>query len=173
VSVRFAWRAGESHGVVEAAADGPGRVVVTVEGEPRTFEVEPLGPGCFRLRSPQGVTRVEITASGTRRFVRVGTLDFVLEREAGGRRSSRGAHAGGLEAPMPGVVIRVLVAPGERVRKGQPLVALEAMKMEHVIRAPRDGAIRTVPVQAGELVNGGATLVEMDAEAGAAHDGQG
>jgi 3-methylcrotonyl-CoA carboxylase alpha subunit len=67
---------------------------------------------------------------------------------------------------MPGVVIRVMVGPGEEVRKGQPLVSLEAMKMEHVIRAPRDGRIRTVTAAAGELVNGGTPLVELEEEAG-------
>jgi 3-methylcrotonyl-CoA carboxylase alpha subunit len=67
---------------------------------------------------------------------------------------------------MPGVVTRVLVAAGDAVTKGQPLLALEAMKMEHLIRAPRDGRIRSVAASVGEMVNGGVPLVEMDEAAG-------
>ena len=65
---------------------------------------------------------------------------------------------------MPGVVTRVLVQAGDRVAKGQPLLALEAMKMEHVIRAPRDGRVAKVAAAAGEMVNGGVALIELDEE---------
>jgi 3-methylcrotonyl-CoA carboxylase alpha subunit len=91
-------------------------------------------------------------------------MDFVLERETSARPRAR-AHGGGLEAPMPGVVTRVLVSAGDAVRQGQPLVAIEAMKMEHVLRAPRDGRVRAVAVRKGEMVNGGAAVVELE-EAG-------
>jgi 3-methylcrotonyl-CoA carboxylase alpha subunit len=88
-------------------------------------------------------------------------MDFVLEREVAGRPRAR-AHGGGLEAPMPGVVTRVHVAAGDQVRQGQPLVAIEAMKMEHVLRAPRDGKVRAVAAQPGEMVSGGVALVELE-----------
>jgi 3-methylcrotonyl-CoA carboxylase alpha subunit len=86
----------------------------------------------------------------------------VLERAAAGRRKGGGAEAGGLEAPMPGVVTKVLVAQGDRVQRGQPLVAVEAMKMEHMVRAPRDGQVKAVRVKQGELVGGGAALLELE-----------
>jgi biotin carboxyl carrier protein len=63
---------------------------------------------------------------------------------------------------MPGIVTKVLVAAGESVRKGQPLVAVEAMKMEHLIRAPRDGRVRELRARVGEMVGGGVALVEME-----------
>jgi 3-methylcrotonyl-CoA carboxylase alpha subunit len=63
---------------------------------------------------------------------------------------------------MPGTVTRVMVIVGDEVKKGQPMVALEAMKMEHVIRAPRDGIVRAVAARTGEMVNGGTQLVEME-----------
>ncbi|TMQ71022.1 MAG: hypothetical protein E6K80_06810 [Candidatus Eisenbacteria bacterium] len=66
---------------------------------------------------------------------------------------------------MPGVVTKVLVAEGEDVRKGQPLLAVEAMKMEHLIRAPREGRIARVLARAGEMVSGGVPLVELEGEA--------
>ncbi len=64
---------------------------------------------------------------------------------------------------MPGVVTRVLVAAGDEVKRGQPLVVLEAMKMEHQIRAPRDGRVAKVNAGPGQMVAGGATLVELEA----------
>jgi 3-methylcrotonyl-CoA carboxylase alpha subunit len=59
-------------------------------------------------------------------------------------------------------VTRVLVKAGDTVEKGQPLLALEAMKMEHLIRAPRDGVVRAIAASVGQMVNGGVPLVEMD-----------
>ena len=94
------------------------------------------------------------------------TLDFVLTRErSAGARKPEGGAGGGLEAPMPGVITRVMVAAGDTVTKGQPLVALEAMKVEHLIRAPRAGRIARVNVQPGEMVNGGVPVVELEAGA--------
>jgi len=68
-----------------------------------------------------------------------------------------------LTAPMPGTVIRVLVAAGDRVRSRQPLVVLEAMKMETPLLAPHEAVVRAVRVKEGEAVAGGAVLVELEA----------
>ena len=69
---------------------------------------------------------------------------------------------GSLAAPMPGTVLRVLVAPGDHVAAGQTLVLLEAMKMELAVAAPGDGVVSAVHVEAGELVQGGAALAEIE-----------
>jgi len=63
---------------------------------------------------------------------------------------------------MPGKVIRVLAQAGARVAKGDALVILEAMKMEHTIAAPRDGVIAQVFFAAGELVAEGAELLKLE-----------
>jgi acetyl/propionyl-CoA carboxylase alpha subunit len=65
-------------------------------------------------------------------------------------------------APMPGTVIKVLVAPGDQVQARQPLLVLEAMKMEMPVTAPHDGAVRNVHVAEGDRVAGGAVLVELE-----------
>jgi propionyl-CoA carboxylase alpha chain len=70
--------------------------------------------------------------------------------------------AGALVAPMPGAVVRVEVAPGEEVVAGQPLVVVEAMKMEHTIAAPHAGRVSEVHVEAGEQVDGGRVLVVLE-----------
>lgn len=68
----------------------------------------------------------------------------------------------GLEAPMPGTIIRVLASEGEHVAAHQPLVVLEAMKMEHIVAAPYDGIVLRLPYTVGALVAKGATLVELE-----------
>jgi 3-methylcrotonyl-CoA carboxylase alpha subunit len=77
--------------------------------------------------------------------------------------------AGRLTAPMPGRVIELLVAAGAAVQKGQAMMVIEAMKMEHTIAAPRDGIVAAVHFAAGDLVEEGAELIalkEADAAAG-------
>jgi len=70
--------------------------------------------------------------------------------------------AGSLTAPMPGSVVRVLVEVGAEVAAGQPLVVLEAMKMEHTVAAPAAGTVSAVGVTAGQQVDAGAVLVVVD-----------
>ncbi len=67
-----------------------------------------------------------------------------------------------LRAPMPGLVVRVYVVPGERVQAGQPLVAMEAMKMENELRAPAAATVKSVPVSVGSAVEKGALLAELE-----------
>ena len=65
-------------------------------------------------------------------------------------------------APMPGTVIRVEVAPGDEVRARQPLLVLEAMKMEIPVHSPFDGAVKAVHAVEGDQVAGGALLFELE-----------
>jgi 3-methylcrotonyl-CoA carboxylase alpha subunit len=122
---------------------------------------EPLPDGHLRLTSAAGTFVLLVTAAGDRRFVHLDGMDFVLDLDRGGRRRAAGA-TGSLEAPMPGLVTRVMVGEGDAVRQGQPLLALEAMKMEHVLRAPRDGRVKRIAAAAGEMVAGGLELVELE-----------
>ncbi len=163
--MRADFRDGERIRSVELTPEGAGTWRVSVDGVELLIGAEPLDEGRLRLVTPEGVSVVEVTMAGSRRFVRLGNLDFVFEREVGARSHAGGGPSGGgagLEAPMPGVVTRVLAAPGDEVKKGQPLLALEAMKMEHLIRAPRDGRVRQVNAHPGQMVVGGARLVELE-----------
>jgi len=72
-----------------------------------------------------------------------------------------GGPGGGLTAPMPGAVVRVLVSTGDVVEAGQPLLVLEAMKMEHTIRSPEAGTVARINVAEGEQVQIGAVLAEL------------
>jgi biotin carboxyl carrier protein len=66
-----------------------------------------------------------------------------------------------LLAPMPGLVVRVNVEPGAEVRAGQPLVVMEAMKMENELRSPADGTVKSVAARVGQAVEKGALLIEL------------
>jgi len=86
---------------------------------------------------------------------------FVLPEDNFG--SSEGTIGSGLvcHAPMAGKVVKVFVKPGDQVKKGASLVVMEAMKMEHVIKAPFQGVIASVPFQTGDFVEGGKVVVSF------------
>ena len=72
-------------------------------------------------------------------------------------------HAGGLAAPMPGKIVAISVKAGDAVKKGQALLVMEAMKMEHTIAAPVDGTVREIFYAVGDQVTEGAELAGIDA----------
>ena len=86
-----------------------------------------------------------------------------LEIEAAASSSATtGAADGRVTAPMPGTVIEVRVAEGDRVASHQPLVVLEAMKMEQVVTAPYDAGVRSIDVGVGDRVTSGTILVTLE-----------
>jgi 3-methylcrotonyl-CoA carboxylase alpha subunit len=81
---------------------------------------------------------------------------------AGRLGPGRSDPSGGLISPMPGRVRRILVAEGDAVTRGQVLLILEAMKMEHSIRAARDGRVVRLAFREGDLVEAGVVLAEVE-----------
>src|SRR5262249_21599325 len=113
---------------------------------------------------------------------RLGTATYVLRRHsplperpadstaradgdgsANGRRpaASTTLRYGAIQAPMPGQVIAVLVTIGQQVKPGEPLVILEAMKMEHTLKARHAGVVEGIRVGHGEQVPAAAVLLEL------------
>jgi 3-methylcrotonyl-CoA carboxylase alpha subunit len=80
---------------------------------------------------------------------------------ARGTGTSHGLHDGEIEAPMPGKVTAVEVSAGEKVEKGQRLLTLEAMKMEHALTAPFDGTVAELNAAPGAQVTEGQMLVKV------------
>jgi 3-methylcrotonyl-CoA carboxylase alpha subunit len=102
--------------------------------------------------------------------VRGSTVSFAFDGEiysvdvSGGEGRKRSRHKDrSTEAPMPGTVLKILAKAGDVVKKGAPLVVLEAMKMEHQIVAPFDGVVRSVNCVEGEMVQQGVELVSLTA----------
>ena len=100
-----------------------------------------------------------VVQGSTVNFAFDGEIYFVEIEEKGRARARQKDHS--TEAPMPGVVLRILVREGDVVAKGAPLLILEAMKMEHQISAGRDGTIAAIHCKEGELVQPGVELVTL------------
>jgi 3-methylcrotonyl-CoA carboxylase alpha subunit len=88
-----------------------------------------------------------------------------------GTGTTHGVHDGEIEAPMPGKVTAVEVSAGEKVAKGQRLLTLEAMKMEHALTAPFDGTVAQLSAAAGQQVSEGQLLVKVEASSSPAKAG--
>jgi len=130
----------ELRGAAEITADG--RIEVELEG----------------VRTPAGVVMLGdhlhvFTPRGHHHLQWIDPLGIAeAEDEAGGV----------LSAPMPGRIVRQLVAAGDRVQRGAPLLVLEAMKMEHTIVAPKDGRVVAVRYAEDEQVEEGAILLDLE-----------
>jgi biotin carboxyl carrier protein len=123
--------------------------------------VTPLGRGLYRVADGRQTWTVAVAGPPENRWVWIEGQVAKLEPPARGRARVRSASHD-LTSPMPATVIRVLVAPGATVARGDTLVMLEAMKMELPIRAPRDGVVRAVHCKAGELVQPDINLLELE-----------
>jgi len=143
------------------------RFAVTVDGTTKEVDVARIGAHTLSL-IVDGVWPADVTiapgAQGADLTITVGGIPIpatVNGRRRWGRRDDGAAGVGPqrVAAPMPGKVVRVLVNAGDSVRARQPLVVVEAMKMENELRAGRDGAVAEVHVREGMSVEAGALLV--------------
>ncbi|MDA4106153.1 biotin carboxylase N-terminal domain-containing protein [Mycolicibacterium holsaticum] len=130
---------------VTLVSQAPDRVVLRVDGVDRPFDVARYRDDVF-VDSPLGPVHLVALS-------RFPDPDAAV------------AH-GSLLAPMPGSVLRIGAAVGDRVSAGQPLVWLEAMKMEHTVTAPADGVLAELNVESGQQVDVGAVLARVDTEEG-------
>ncbi|WP_075214846.1 acetyl/propionyl/methylcrotonyl-CoA carboxylase subunit alpha [Mongoliimonas terrestris] len=140
-----------------------GRRVVSVDGDPPRAAAATLkGPRLgARLGDLRLTADVEIRDGAVHLAAGSRHLSFqVIDPYAGPHAGAEADHR--LVAPMPGAVIAVAVAAGDRVEKGTALVVVEAMKMEHVVRAPHAGIVARVTVAVGDAVAEGTELVVLD-----------
>jgi 3-methylcrotonyl-CoA carboxylase alpha subunit len=106
--------------------------------------------------------RVRWLRHGGRISVIDGGRAVTFEWEDAVTGASHDAHAGELASPMPGHVLQVLVKRGEAVRRGQPLMIVEAMKMEHTVTAHADGVVAAIHFATGDKVEEGAVLLDFE-----------
>jgi len=145
---------------LEAVVEIQGREIVFV-GLSELLHVVPQPDGRFAVTG--GPSAVTGTAAINGDVAWVGIDGDVFEIHVSASRQRRAdPDAGTLSPPMPATVVRVAVVPGQRVVRGDVLIALEAMKMELSVRAPRDGVVRAVHCREGELVQPGTRLLEID-----------
>ena len=136
------------------------RDAATLDGRRRAFEAVERDGRLAAIRIGGREHPVVTAAEGSRIFVWCDGAAWAFERVSATRAGTPKDPGGDLASPMPGRVRRVLVAEGQGVSRGEVLLVLEAMKMEHAIRAPRDGAVR-LRVAEGDLVDAGVELAEV------------
>ena len=160
-----------------SVSDGPGRYKPTLQDRDGSISVtsmtrdgDEVQPPEISIESEGKPGRAIVTIEGTRRVAHVarsgdtwwvhidGRAHEVTLHEQG---SSSSADEGSLKAPMPGTVLQVLAKVGQRVREGQHLMTLEAMKMEHKVVAPKAGEMTKINYSEGERVDMGSPLAEI------------
>ena len=162
------WPGGERELTVEALSDGRYRIV---QGDRALiFDARKLNGQSWSLL-PEGGGRAfvvdldgalpEVTAATAGVSLRIKVTD---PRQKVIAKAVRSVASGpiAVKSPMPGKIVKVLVAVGAEVKAGQGLVVVEAMKMENELKAPRDGRIKTLSAAEGQPVEAGETLATIE-----------
>jgi biotin carboxyl carrier protein len=140
--------------------------------KPFEWDLLELSPHSFHILHQHRSYRVELLKADyeAKSFVvRIGSREYHLQAQdrydlllekmgIGGAQKSALNH---IKAPMPGLILEVKVQAGDVVRKGDPLIILEAMKMENIIKSPGDGKVKLVKAQQGKNVEKNQVLIEF------------
>lgn len=166
-------RVGEREHEVEVIDAEEGRTIL-VDGEP--FEVDAAGSHVSRVSPGEAGSgrQLEVTLAGHPRpsegWIAGTRAKLEVRSEAEARlaealgKGAAGTGSGSLTAPMPGRVVKILVTAGEAVELGDPVIIVEAMKMENELQAPASGEVRSIAVAEGDTVDAGQVLVEITAD---------
>ncbi len=142
-------------------------LVCSLDGTPFSAEVAEVRTGLYsmligrksfavRVGGDEGEYEVQIEGAS----YRIAVADPRRRRRGGPQIAIEGRQT--VRAPMPGKVIRLLVAKGEAVEAGQGVLVIEAMKMQNEVKSPKAGTVQKVSVQVGQAVNAGETLVIVE-----------
>ncbi|MEC7241846.1 MAG: biotin/lipoyl-containing protein [Myxococcota bacterium] len=148
---------------VEATAEG---YLVGVDGkEPHQVDFRELDQKVWSLLMGGRSYEVGLQQDGEEWSIDVYGVSHQVSAVDPRRKALRlagGSDQGLLKTAMPGRVVRLLVAEGDSVAKGQPIIVVEAMKMENEMKAPTDGVIKNIRVEEGQAVEAGAALILVE-----------
>ena len=158
---------GTKHEVEFGIADG--KVTASVDGRSYTLDTSQPEPGLFVLRdgatktiafvSPAKDGSSLVTIEG--RTIEVALTDPKRLRGTG-KDVEHGDGMAEIKTAMPGKVVRILVAEGDEVAKGDGVIVVEAMKMQNEMKSPKDGIVKTIKAHEGDTVNAGDVLVIIE-----------
>lgn len=145
---------------------------LTVNGETLNWDISQIGDGCFHILHNNKSYRAEVTKSDAalktitvrvnNRLYTVSLKDkFDLLLEKMGMSGASAGKINLIKAPMPGLIIDLKIKDGDAVAPGDPLLILEAMKMENVIKSSASAVVKSVKVRKGDSVEKGQILVEF------------
>ncbi|NND91360.1 MAG: biotin/lipoyl-binding protein, partial [Granulosicoccus sp.] len=165
------------------------QVNLKVDGQTRLCELQALGPGsahpawCVRCPSLTGFpdegirlrrlgeSRLEVNGIdlfceccllGDELFIQLGPEGAVFGVNGTGEQLRAGPAADAVLSPMPGRIVAIQCATGDRIRAGQPLIIMEAMKMELALCCERDGVVESIPVRVDEQISQGREVLRLE-----------
>jgi biotin carboxyl carrier protein len=150
-----------------------GVFAVTIDGDRHlTLDVRRKGCCSFSVLHEGASYEVDLDANGEGKcevlirdeFFDVEVIDEMRKKMMAILGESAGVGSGEISTAMPGKVVKVFVKEGDTVEAGDPVVVLEAMKMENEFKAPEKGVVKAVNVKEGDVVESGAVLVVVDVE---------
>jgi len=155
--------AGHGH-ELEVTRERDGSYTVAADGRQDRFEIDQLDPDAIRFRHDGVMDSAKFLREGDRLYLQhrgipLAVTDLTL---AAPKAAASNGGDGKVRAALNGRVVAVLVKPGDRVAAGQPVLTLEAMKMEHIHKAGIDGVVAAIDVAEGEQVTTGRIVVEIE-----------
>ncbi|TGE27170.1 acetyl-CoA carboxylase biotin carboxyl carrier protein subunit [Hymenobacter metallicola] len=143
-----------------------------VNGEPFVWDLVSLGNGRYHLlHEGRSYSAEVISADYTAKTFVLKLNGQLIELQAKdrfdllldklGMSNAAASKVNELKAPMPGLIVAIRVEAGQAVQKGDPLLVLEAMKMENILKAPTDGVVSTIKVGLRDNVNKGQVLIQF------------
>ncbi|MFX0085673.1 MAG: acetyl-CoA carboxylase biotin carboxyl carrier protein subunit [Candidatus Hodarchaeota archaeon] len=125
-----------------------------------------LGEGQFQFTLGTIIYKCTVAKDGNKRFIHIDGQDYELKRvsELEDEFEAVEEEKGRLTSPMPGRIVKLLVKPGDRVKKGQELIIIEAMKMENKICAPYNGIVSRVYYPVGDQIEANVALMDIEEE---------
>jgi len=152
---------------IEAEAD-----VWRVNGEVVNWDISALGDGHYHIlfktkgyraeivKIDRAMKTVDLKINGQKYLIQLrDKFDLLLEKM--GMNGVTASKVNVIKAPMPGLIVDLRVKDGDMVKAGDPLLVLEAMKMENIIKSPGDGQVKKVNVKKGDRVEKGQLLIEL------------
>lgn len=146
---------------------------VELDGKPLSLDLSQLGPNKYHLLLNNKSYNLEVVSQNkdsgdiavkvNNRVVKVvvkTALDELLKKM--GLSTNNVGHAKDITAPMPGLILDIVVKEGDEVEKGDKLLVLEAMKMENIIKAPGGGKIKSIVCNKGDSVDSGQKLIHFE-----------
>lgn len=145
---------------------------VKVNGTERNWDMQQLADGSYSLlingksyialidEEDRAGKQIKIRINGQVYQVQLAEpIDQLLKKMGLNNTAAKKAEV--IKAPMPGLILKVLVTEGQEVKKGDPVLILEAMKMENVFKAPADASVKSIKAVAGKAVEKGEVLIEL------------
>ena len=146
----------------EVLKSSGGNKTISYKGQEYSFELVHREKNEMVLKKGDILHRIFYGSSAKDVFISIDGQDAIFEKKSQSRSKKLSQSQKGYASPMPGKILKVFIQRGDQVKKGQVLLIMEAMKMEHSIIAVKDGKIKEVYFKDGDYVDGEIQLLEVE-----------